>query len=82
MPIKSYLAHPHPNQKNELESALNQLKNCEIIPSQSHDIIIIVTDTHSEEEDKTLEEQIYAIESLRLLTIVAGFNTEENKDKQ
>lgn len=82
MPIKSYLAHPHPNQKDELEKALNQLENCEIIPSQSHDIIIIVTDTESEENDKALEEQIYAIKSLRLLTIVAGFNTdEENKDK-
>lgn len=80
MPIKSYLAYPQPNQKRELEMALNKLENCEIIPSQSHDIIIIVTDTLSESEDKELEDKIYAIKSLRLLTIVAGFNT-ENKEK-
>ncbi|APD07959.1 hypothetical protein UJ101_02460 [Flavobacteriaceae bacterium UJ101] len=81
MPIKSYLAHPQPDQKKDLEMALNELENCEIIPSQSHDIIIIVTDTHSELEDKELEDKIYAIKSLRLLTVVAGFET-ENKEKQ
>ncbi|MFV0529949.1 MAG: hypothetical protein ACK5MD_00730 [Flavobacteriales bacterium] len=81
MPIKSYLAHPHTNKKAELEKALNKLENCEIIPSQSHDIIIIVTDTFSELEDKELEDKIHAIKSLRLLTIVAGFDT-ENKEKQ
>lgn len=81
MPIKSYLAYPHPNQKETLEKALNKLENCEIIPSKSHDIIIIVTDTLSESDDEELEKKIYAIKSLRLLTIVAGFNT-ENKEKQ
>ncbi len=80
MPIKSYLAYPHPNKKEDLEKELRKIKNCEIIPSESHDLIIIVTDTTSDSDDKILEDKIYDIDSLRLLTIVAGFNP-ENKEK-
>ena len=61
--------------------ALINLNNCEVIPSQSHDLIIIITDTQSDLEDKKLEDSIQAIDSLRLLTIAAGFNT-NNKENE
>ena len=75
MPIKSYLAHPHDGQKNTLIQELSVIKNCEVIPSENKDVIVVVTETIDESEDKSLSEKIEAIGSLKLLTLVSGFNT-------
>lgn len=75
MPIKSYLAHPHDGQKAELKAALEKMKNCDVIPAQNKDLLIIVTDTEDNSEDNILKEKIEAIESLKLLAMVSGFDT-------
>ena len=75
MPIKSYLAHPHDGRKNELIKDLSQLVQCEVIPSENENVLVVVTETLDENEDKSLSEQIEAIDSLKLLALVSGFNT-------
>lgn len=75
MPIKSYLAHPHDGKKNELIKALSQFTSCDIIPAENKDLLIIVTDTDNKVEDQQLKEKIEAIDSLKLLAMVSGFNT-------
>ena len=75
MPIKSYLAHPHDNKKQELIEALSTIEQCEVLPAQNKDILVIVTETEDKIEDEFLKEKLEAIPSLKLLAMVSGFNT-------
>ncbi len=75
MPIKSYLAHPVDGKKNALILALNALDNCEVIPSENEELLIVLTDTLTIEEDKSLKETIDALDSLKMISLVSGFNT-------
>ncbi len=74
MPIKSYLAHPHNGKKEILINALSALSNCEIIPAENKEVVVLITETDTEEQDKKLKEQIETIDSLKLLALVSGFN--------
>ena len=78
MPIKSYLAHPHDGKKADLINALSNLANCEVIPAENKDLLIVVTDTNNLIEDEQLKEVIEAIDSLKLLALVSGFDTPKN----
>lgn len=75
MPIKSYLAHPHDNGKESLIEALSSLEHCEVIPAENKNLLIVVTDTDTKEQEAKLKEQIESIESLKMLAMVSGFNT-------
>ena len=57
MSIKSYLAHPHDGKKAELIEALSNLGNCEVIPAENKDLLILVTDTDDKLEDENLKEK-------------------------
>lgn len=78
MPIKSYLAHPVSGQKEELITALRNLKQCEVVPAENQNILAVVTDTSDEKEEAILKEKMEAINSLKLLSLVSGFNTPQN----
>ncbi|AUS04046.1 hypothetical protein [Pseudotamlana carrageenivorans] len=78
MPIKSYLAHPHDGKKADLLSALSQIENCDVIPAENNDVLILVTETHTLKEDEQLKETIEGLDSLKLLAMVSGFNTPKN----
>ncbi|WP_158977916.1 hypothetical protein [Cellulophaga sp. L1A9] len=75
MPIKSYLAHPMTGKKEELLTALQGFDQCEVLPAENQDILALVTDTQDEQEDEILKEKIEALNSLKLLALVSGFNT-------
>ncbi len=75
MPIKSYLAHPLEGQKSKLIKSLSEINNCEVIPSENKDLLIVVTETEDDSQDKILKEKIEAIDSLKLLAMVSGFDT-------
>ena len=75
MPIKSYLAHPHEGRKIELVEALLAIPQCDVIPAQNKDLVIVVTDTDNKAEEDILKEKLEAIKSLKLLAMVSGFNT-------
>ena len=78
MPIISYLAHPHEGKKVELQEALSTMGQCEVIPAENKNLLIIVTDTDTDDEQYDLKERIEAIESLKLLALVSGFNAPKN----
>ncbi len=78
MPIKSYLAHPVDGKKETLINALNALGSCEVVPSENEELLILITDTHTLEEDIILKESIDALDSLKMLSLVSGFNTPKN----
>ncbi len=78
MPIKSYIAHSVSGKKEELITALNNFSQCEVVPAENQDVLALVTDTPNEEEEAILVEKIEAINSLKLLSLVSGFNTLQN----
>ncbi len=78
MPIKSYLAHPHSGKKEELIQALSSIEQCEIMPAQNKDVLILITETEDKVEEAILKEKLDTIESLKLLAMVSGFNTPQN----
>ena len=78
MPITSYLAHAIKGQKEVLIKQLSGLQNCDIIPAENQDIVVVVTDTEDTIQEDILKEQIEAFASLKLLALVSGFNTPKN----
>lgn len=79
MNIKSYLAQPHETQKNELHLAISKIRNCEVIPARNKDVLIVITETQNKAEDAELLEQLEALKSMKLLTLVSGFNSGEKQ---
>lgn len=79
MPITSYLAHPHEGKKKELINALSSINHCEVIPAENKEVLILVTDTNNKNEEHILKEKLKTIRSLRLLAMVSGFDTPQNK---
>lgn len=77
MPIKSYIAHPHNGKYQELLSELSNITDCDIIPSENKEIVIVVTDTKSDLDDKNMQIEINAIKSLNILSLVSGFETDQ-----
>ena len=59
-------------------TALKCLSQCEVIPAKNQDVLALVTDTPNEKEEEILKEKIEAITSLKLLSLVSGFNTPHN----
>lgn len=76
MPIKSYLAHPHNGKFKELLNELSSINGCDIIPSTNRELAVLVTDTLNEIEDSKLVAQINELESLKMLSMVSGFEAD------
>lgn len=78
MPIKSYLAHPIKGKKEELLQAISSIPECEVIPAENEDVLVVVTETDSKEKEEVLKQKLETIGSLKLLAMVSGFNTPKN----
>lgn len=74
MPIKSYILHFEENKKDILLKELQKLENCEVIPAQNHQVVVLVTDTANEELDNKLYNQLLEIQGLKHLSLVSGFD--------
>lgn len=77
MPIKSYLAHPHDGKYQDLLSELSKITECDIIPSENKEIAVVITDTKDDFEDRNLQIAINSIKSLKMLSMVSGFETDQ-----
>ena len=77
MPIKSYLAHPHDGKYKDLLTELSKITGCDIIPSENKEIAIVITDTKDDFEDQNLQVVLNSIKSLKMLSMVSGFETSQ-----
>ncbi|PCH75258.1 MAG: hypothetical protein COB98_09225 [Flavobacteriaceae bacterium] len=73
MPIKSYILHPLKGEITSLLKDLSQFSECEIIPAENYEIIILVTDTDSEISEQNLFNKLNELKSLKHLSLVSGF---------
>ena len=74
MSILSYLIFPEPGKKNELQSALATIPNCDLIPSDNKDLLVLVAESDSKEGEAELRLQLESIPSLAGFSLVAGFD--------
>ena len=77
MPIKSYLAFPQKGKLTELADALSRTPGCEVTPAENQELVVLVTDTANEVEEKALEQRLHAIDALLSLALVSGFQDPE-----
>lgn len=82
MPVFSYLAYPIQGAKEELFYDLAALDHCEVIPASNEDVLILVTDTPDEEEEKALQKRLKEIGSLQSLGMTFGHADDETGDKR
>jgi nitrate reductase NapAB chaperone NapD len=83
MPIMSYIAYPNNLGKEKLVSDLNSIKSCEAISSTNEDIVILVTDTLTSDEEEKVQENLKSVNSLNHLSLVYAGNeidSETNKN--
>ncbi|MEJ2283651.1 MAG: hypothetical protein P8X85_08675 [Desulfobacterales bacterium] len=72
MPVFSYLAYPKQGAKQQLMKDLAALDYCETTPADNEEILILVTDTPDEEQEKALQKKLKSLKSLESLGMTFG----------
>ena len=76
MPVFSYIAYPEQGAKEQLLKDLTAMNHCDVIPSENNDVLILVTDTPDETQEKILQHKIKNLESLQSLGMTYGHTDE------
>jgi nitrate reductase NapAB chaperone NapD len=74
MPICGYLVTPRRGKKETLQKQLKNLPEVEVYPSDQHDLLVMVTETHSKEQDQELEHQLKSLHDIDCLALTFGAN--------
>ena len=72
MPVFSYLAYPKQGAKEQLLKDLVALDYCEATPADNQEILILVTDTPDEDQEKALQKKLKKLSSLESLGMTFG----------
>ena len=72
MPVFSYLAYPKQGAKQQLLKDLASLDYCEATPADNEEILILVTDTPDEDQEKALQKKLKELNSLESLGMTFG----------
>jgi nitrate reductase NapAB chaperone NapD len=72
MPVFSYLAYPVRGEKEKLLNDLAALDHCEVMPAENEEVMILVTDTPDEDEEKALQKKLKRLKSLQSLGMTFG----------
>ena len=73
MPIKSYIIIPQQEQKQALIDEITGMEGCEIHPAENQEVLVLVTDTETEHDDKVLLGQIEANKRIKHISLVSGY---------
>ncbi|MDH5805160.1 MAG: hypothetical protein OEZ54_08235 [Gemmatimonadota bacterium] len=74
MIVKSYLAYPDPNGTKTLLDQLNGVERCQAYAADKGELVIVVTESDTEAEDRALLERLEAIEGISHLAFVSAFD--------
>ena len=80
MPIMSYLAYPKPGQGQRLAAALGQLPGCEATLQKEDSLIVLVTDTHDDQEESALKTALDSLPEMDGLSLVFAYDDEGGQD--
>jgi len=76
MPVFSYIAYPEKGAKEQLLKDLTAIKHCDVMPSENNDVLILVTDTPDEAQEKILQKKFKNLKSLQSLGMTYGHTDE------
>lgn len=74
MPIFSYLAIPRNGAKETLCAELAALEYCRVMPADSHDVVVLITDTPDQTTEEALQESLTKLQSLQSLSLAFGYD--------
>lgn len=77
MPIFSYLAIPVSGAKEKLCEDLATLSHCEVIPSDNHEVVVLVTDTPDKATEDELQKKLKNLQSLQSMSLAFGYDDKE-----
>ncbi len=69
MPVCSYLVYPTPGRTDNVQRELTNIDECTVYPADNHDMMVLVTDTPSQEKEKELSRQLDEIEDIQCLAL-------------
>ena len=72
MPVFSYLAYPKQGAKSQLIKDLAALDYCDVTPADNEEILILVTDTPDDDQEKALQKKLKSLKSLESLGMTFG----------
>ena len=72
MAVQSYLVFPEPGSLTSLSDTLAAMPECEIVPADNRDLILLVTDTPNPAEERALRERLDAMEQIRCMVLAFG----------
>ncbi len=72
MPICSYLAVPSEGTTDRLEEQLKRIPGCQVARAQNRELLLLVTETESPEEDEALRFTLQGIDELQALIFTFG----------
>ncbi len=72
MPICSYLVHTRPDDAADVADRLSALPGCDATPADDGDLVVLVTDTDSDADERALHERLQAEPGVRCLVMTFG----------
>lgn len=72
MPVFSYIAYPEKGAKDDLFKDLSDINYCDVMPAENGDILLLVTDTPDEKQEKSLQKKLKNLKSLQYLGMTFG----------
>lgn len=82
MPVFSYLAHPLPGAMDDLLKEVEQIDNCEAVPSENEEVLVLVTDTPDQKAEEELQERLRGLKALQSLSMTFGHVDEKTAGPQ
>ena len=74
MTIQSYLVYPEAGRGPTVAAALRALQGCsEVVPAENRDLLVLVTETGSGDEQKRLEASLEDLAGVACLAMVGGW---------
>ncbi|MCC6588678.1 MAG: chaperone NapD [Bryobacterales bacterium] len=73
MTIQSYLVYAEPGRLQSVAEALRSLSECEITPALNQDLLVLVTESSNDSEQKALERRLEQVEGITCLAMVGGW---------
>lgn len=73
MTIRSYLVLVRPGQRDAVAERLRAMPDCDVIPAENRDVIVVVSETPAVEADAMLEERLSGVEGVAGVSLVAGY---------
>ena len=72
MPICSYLVFPGEGAFSQLSACLAELPGCDVLPVEDSDLLLLVTETDTVEQDAALHTRIEALDGVRAVVLTFG----------